>query len=174
MTKALVEELRAKAKNLDARYPEQSAYWRAAVDAPRLNVNSDVNKQRGRPTGVKDAAPRIRATQPSGSRSKTVRAVFDKLRVRRLTTMSALSDRTGYSRQSLSFYKSGRQMPNAEALDEIVDALGYDIVLVRKGASAEQLMADLGIQVSVKLRASTPVSSVSSADDGQTTDCRAE
>jgi transcriptional regulator with XRE-family HTH domain len=106
---------------------------------------------RGRPSGSKDAKPRVRFTTPSSSRSKMVRDLFEKLRVNRLTTIVDLADRTGYSRQCVSFYKSGRSMPNAEQIEQLGEALGYEAVWVRKNATPAQLMADLGLDVQMNV-----------------------
>lgn len=106
---------------------------------------------RGRPPGSKDTKPRVRSTIPSSSRSKVVRDLFEKLRVNRLTTIADLADRSGYSRQCVSFYKSGRNMPSAEQIEQIGEVLGYELVWIRKNATPAQLMADLGLDVSMNI-----------------------
>lgn len=104
---------------------------------------------RGRPKGSKDSAPRVRHIKPSESRSRQVRDFFKLLSINRLTTLVDLADRTGYSRVNVNYYKSGKRMPSAAIMDDLVEALGYEIKFVRKDASPEQLLADIGLKIRV-------------------------
>lgn len=74
----------------------------------------------------------MKSTQPQFADWPTLRGELIKTRHLARMTQSQLAARTGYSLAALGYWESGRRKPKLQGLIDWANALGLDIVFVRR------------------------------------------